>query len=562
MKKENSENIKEKVDAEIEKIKKTQDKANQTIYSKVKNINELNNTNEKMLDQLLNEVKNKNSNSLESKAAVELELEAAKKLSLAMFKNIVKVVYPKKYPSFADMTFDEYADQLLNHNPTFAALDASSNQSTPVTIYANGESVSISPQMYFNNMTTILNDVSIGNNGLDLSTVFNAFDFYNDGFLTSGISKLYTMEYTATGVITLDQNMLVPQNYTVNGSTVNAATQNIAGYQSSHPVFANIPYENAGNGIGWGLFTRGNTTINVWKLSVTSPKQYAEMNLLFIQLMENSKAMCIWALATNNLFSNITNIILDNSNTNMRDCFNYSLFPNILQMTTPTQMYNLGDTVTFTNGTTSSTFNYGSTTDAELDAATSATRTGELSSSYLIQGYNTLPRINSCSRSDVHIICTPNTYVKMFSGMLSVLYNYGFQSWDFYVPKENIHLIYKKPSISVSNLNPTNGLSAHLQPVTMEDNWFSDENMLILTKPSDVNMWPATYGYIWEDIQSNQWGAAMVQTDFLHFLIYGGVTPYAQAWWYHAKGITKALANEANPTVKNIVYEKGVAFNF
>ena len=161
----------------------------------------------------------------------------------------MKCFTPKKYPAYADMTFDDYVNQ-LEKNPTFAALDASSNQSTPVTVYSNGESVSISPQMYFNNMTTILNDVSIGNNGLDLSTVFNAFDFYNDGFLTSGISKLYTMEYTATGVITLDQNMLVPQNYTVNGSTVNAATQNIAGYQSSHPVFANIPYSEAGSGIG------------------------------------------------------------------------------------------------------------------------------------------------------------------------------------------------------------------------------------------------------------------------------------------------------------------------
>ncbi|MBR4486144.1 hypothetical protein IKS57_02090 [bacterium] len=61
----------------------------------------------------------------------------------------------------------------------------------------------------------------------------------------------------------LNQNMLIPQNYNVNGSIVQGATQNIAGYQASHPVFANIPYDEAGSGIGWGLFARANTTMNV-----------------------------------------------------------------------------------------------------------------------------------------------------------------------------------------------------------------------------------------------------------------------------------------------------------
>ena len=79
----------------------------------------------------------------------------------------------------------------------------------------------------------------------------------------SGIAKLYTMEYAACGVIQLNQNQLVPANYTVNGQTVDAATQNIAGYQASHPVFANTPYANAGSGIGWGLFSRANEAQNV-----------------------------------------------------------------------------------------------------------------------------------------------------------------------------------------------------------------------------------------------------------------------------------------------------------
>lgn len=549
---------KDDLNKKIDELNKVDEKAKKDIYSQVKNLNEINQVKQSTKDKIIKEINEDKNN----KAAVELELKAAQELSLSLFKNVVKTLYPEKYNKFANMDWKTYSEQLLNNKTFENMLDTTNSETTPITVYNDGESVQISPNMFWKNATTILNDVSIGQNGLDLSTVFNAFDFYNDGWLTSGISKLYTMEYTAVGVIMLNQNMLIPSNYTVNGQTVQGATQNIAGYQASHPVFANIPYENAGSGIGWGLFARANTTENVWKLSVTSPKQYAQMNLQFLELMENSKQTAIWAISTNNLFTNITNIVLDNSNTNMRDCFNYSLFPNLVQMSTIQQMYNLGDSVTITSGSTTSTYQYGSTTDAVLDAATSAVRTGSLTSNYLIQGYNTTTRPNSCKMSDIHLVVTPNTYVKMFSGMLSVLYNYGFQSWDFYVPKENIHLIYKKPTIDTSYLNPATGLSAHLIPVTFEDEWFSDENILVLTKPSDVNLWPATYGYVWDDLQDQYFAAAQIKTEYLHFLIYGGVTPYAQAWWYHAKGLTQSLATEANPTVKNIVYNKNVPVSF
>ena len=549
---------KDDLNKKIDELNKVDEKAKKDIYSQVKNLNEINQVKQSTKDKIIKEINEDKNN----KAAVELELKAAQELSLSLFKNVVKTLYPEKYNKFANMDWKTYSEQLLNNKTFENMLDTTNSETTPITVFNDGESVQISPNMFWKNATTILNDVSIGQNGLDLSTVFNAFDFYNDGWLTSGISKLYTMEYTAVGVIMLNQNMLIPANYTVNGQTVQGATQNIAGYQASHPVFANIPYEDAGSGIGWGLFARANTTENVWKLSVTSPKQYAQMNLQFLELMENSKQTAIWAISTNNLFSNITNIVLDNSNTNMRDCFNYSLFPNLVQMSTIQQMYNLGDSVTITSGSTTSTFQYGSTTDAVLDAATSAVRTGALTSNYLIQGYNTTTRPNSCKMSDIHLVVTPNTYVKMFSGMLSVLYNYGFQSWDFYVPKENIHLIYKKPTIDTSYLNPANGLSAHLIPVTFDDEWFSDENILVLTKPSDVNLWPATYGYVWDDLQDQYFAAAQIKTEYLHFLIYGGVTPYAQGWWYHAKGLTQSLANEANPTVKNIVYNKNVPVTF
>lgn len=549
---------KDDLNKKIDELNKVDEKAKKDIYSQVKNLNEINQVKQSTKDKIIKEINEDKNN----KAAVELELKAAQELSLSLFKNVVKTLYPEKYNKFANMDWKTYSEQLLNNKTFENMLDTTNSETTPITVVNDGESVQISPNMFWKNATTILNDVSIGQNGLDLSTVFNAFDFYNDGWLTSGISKLYTMEYTAVGVIMLNQNMLIPSNYTVNGQTVQGATQNIAGYQASHPVFANIPYEDAGSGIGWGLFSRANTTENVWKLSVTSPKQYAQMNLQFLELMENSKQTAIWAISTNNLFTNITNIVLDNSNTNMRDCFNYSLFPNLVQMSTIQQMYNLGDSVTITSGSTTSTYQYGSTTDAVLDAATSAVRTGALTSNYLIQGYNTTTRPNSCKMSDIHLVVTPNTYVKMFSGMLSVLYNYGFQSWDFYVPKENIHLIYKKPSIDTSYLNPASGLSAHLIPVTFEDEWFSDENILVLTKPSDVNLWPATYGYVWDDLQDQYFAAAQIKTEYLHFLIYGGVTPYAQAWWYHAKGLTQSLATEANPTVKNIVYNKNVPVSF
>ena len=371
---------KDDLNKKIDELNKVDEKAKKDIYSQVKNLNEINQVKQSTKDKIIKEINEDKNN----KAAVELELKAAQELSLSLFKNVVKTLYPEKYSKFANMDWKTYSEQLLNNKTFENMLDTTNSETTPITVFNDGESVQISPNMFWKNATTILNDVSIGQNGLDLSTVFNAFDFYNDGWLTSGISKLYTMEYTAVGVIMLNQNMLIPANYTVNGQTVQGATQNIAGYQASHPVFANIPYEDAGSGIGWGLFARANTTENVWKLSVTSPKQYAQMNLQFLELMENSKQTAIWAISTNNLFTNITNIVLDNSNTNMRDCFNYSLFPNLVQMSTIQQMYNLGDSVTITSGSTTSTFQYGSTTDATLDAATSAVRTGALTSNYLI----------------------------------------------------------------------------------------------------------------------------------------------------------------------------------
>ena len=551
--------IKKEVDKVSTALKKAPDKID--LLDKVVNLNETNKVSKRLIDNCERDVNSRNA------SLVKLNADVAKELSYKMFLSTIKANYPQSvYDKFKNMGADNYINQMLD-NATFATItDKTQNDSdTLVTIYNDGSEVQISPNMFFKNMTTVLNDVSIGKASLDLSTVFNAFDFYNDGWLTSGIAKMYTTEYAATGIIMLNQNQVIPMNYTVNGETVEGATQNIAGYQSSHPVFANMDYSAAGGGIGWGLFSRGNLTENVWKLSVTSPKQYAEMNLLFLQLMENSKQMSIWDICTHNLFSNVTNLILDNTNTNMRDCFINSLFPNIVRMRTPTQMFNLGDTVTITNSAanTSQVFQYGVTTDAELDAATSAVRTGTLNgNSYLNSGYNTNCNIMSVKDVDIHIVCTPTTYVNMFSGMLSVLYNYSFQSWDFYVPKENIHLIYKKPSINVSYLNPATGLSAHLQPVTMDDEWFSDENMLILTKPKDVNMWPATYGYVWDKVESQRFAAAQVETAYNHFLIYGGVTPYAQAFWYHAKGLLQPLANTPNPTTKNITYNTGVPVNF
>lgn len=542
----------------IKDIPKVKENLVPDLLDKVVNLNETQKVQKRMIDELGKKIDVNPENQRQNN----IDLDTAESLSFELFKSCVKTNYPDKYAKFENMDKATYFSQLLN-NPAFTSLSSDSNSTdTLVNVYNDGESVQISPNMFFKNVTTILNDVKVGNTSLDLSGVFNAFDFYNDGWLTSGISKLYTTEYAAAGIIMLDQNQVIPMNYNVNGKTVSAATQNIAGYQASHPVFANLNYDDAGSGIGWGLFARANKAQNVWKLSVTNPKQYAEMNLLFIQLMENSKKMAIWLIATNNLFSNITNLVLDNTNTNMRDCFLNSLFPNIMRMSTPTQMFNIGDSVSYTNGTTTNTFQYGTTTDTDLDNATSAVRSGSLNSTYLIQGYNTNPQINSTKKQDIHIICTPTTYVNMFSGMLSVLYNYGFQSWDFYVPKENIHIIYKKPSISVSYLNPQQGLSAHLQPVQMNQEWFSDENMLIITKPKDVNNWPATYGFVWDNIQSQSFAAALVETSYAHFLIYGGVTPYAQGFWYHAKGLIQPLANTANPTTQNITYDAGIPVTF
>ena len=158
------------------------------------------------------------------------------------------------------------------------------------------------------------------------------------------------------------------------------------------------------------------------------------MNYQFIVLMNNSKDMAIWAMSTANFLDAFTNIIVDNVNTNMRDILNGSLYPQLVAMTTPTDMYNIGDTVNLTyyphGSTTPTTAAYtpSTFTTEMLSTVVQAERLGQLSSPYFIDGHQSLSQINSCKKSDIHLIITPSTKGRMTSSMRSVLFNYGLQN--------------------------------------------------------------------------------------------------------------------------------------
>lgn len=485
----------------------------------------------------------------------EQAVKEGQELAVEYFKSAIKTYYPDLYQDFANITYPEYK-RMFDASGAGADADMTSKNTYTFALSKSGNpdfeqsqsAVQISPQMYWNNITTILNSVDVSPAFFDFGEVFNAFNFFNDGYLSSGIAKLYTQEYTATGVIMLDQNQLVPAN---TGNKKNA-TQNIAGYQVSHPIFANLPYQDAGEGLGWGLFARANVTENVWKLSVTSPAQYAAMNYQFMVLMNNSKDVAIWLISTANFLTAFTNLMVDNKNTNMRDILNGTLYPNIKAMQTPTHDYNIGDTVsiTYTPASTGkpTTVEYDSDTvlTSDLSTVTTVQRQGKLKSPYLVQGYNPLTQIATSRKQDIYMIATPATYVRLKTAMLSVLYNYGMQDFNYYIPESNQKMLWRKPTITTTYLNPETStqLSAHLIPVRLTENWITDNDIYIFTKPADVNKWPATYGYVWDDLWDNAWGAAMVKTYFHQFLIYGGTTPYAQGYRLYAKNLTKALATE------------------
>ena len=84
---------------EVEKLKSVDEKATKDIYSQVKNLNDIQKVQQATKDKIIKEIENDKSN----KDAVKLELQAAQELSLSLFKNVVKTLYPEKYPKFANL---------------------------------------------------------------------------------------------------------------------------------------------------------------------------------------------------------------------------------------------------------------------------------------------------------------------------------------------------------------------------------------------------------------------------------------------------------------------------
>ena len=64
----------------------------------------------------------------------------------------------------------------------------------------------------------------------------------------------------------------------------------LKGYQASLGVFINVDSaQDVGSGTGIGLFTMYSTPINVIKLAVTNPQQFAEMVRIFEATAVNSR---------------------------------------------------------------------------------------------------------------------------------------------------------------------------------------------------------------------------------------------------------------------------------
>ena len=75
-------------------------------------------------------------------------------------------------------------------------------------------------------------------------------------------------------------------------------------------------------------------------------------------------------ITTYNLLNNITNIIVDNVNTNIRNCLNGTLFPAIQIMKNPTNEFNCGliQTYTLTGSGSSASGNTFQSTNNSFDS--------------------------------------------------------------------------------------------------------------------------------------------------------------------------------------------------
>lgn len=446
-----------------------------------------------------------------------------------------------------------------------------------------GTTVSISPNSFWANVTNVLNEVMVGDNFINTGKSFNAWNFYRDITLPSGEAVLKTIGQTLSGVCLLDQNSLVPPN-----------TQMLPGYQASLGVFINVEsLQSVGGGQGLGLFTMYATPINVIKLAVTNPKQFADMVRIFEATAVNTREYALWMICTYNLLSNITNIVVDNYNTNIRNCLNGTLFPAIEKMKNPTdefncalvqtyQVYNATDGdgspmsqqltydaissgymnavpvgATSYNGAdvhTVRVYNGQTINDALVvnNESYAISFTNSYTSPYTVPGSASLPRPQVADKSEIHLIVTPDFFVGLKSGTLSQLFHWEYQRLEEYVPPENIHLLYKTFSIPAGNLTDgnvpsgngnTNGYAWNV-PATLSTEWFPDNVIYLVTKPTDSNQWTGAYGYVWTTDMRNEWGAGMISTSYLHFAVWGGVIPWSNGVCFYFKNLMNLVSDQ------------------
>ena len=445
-------------------------------------------------------------------------------------------------------------------------------------------SFSISPNSFWANITNILNEVSVGDNFINTGDSFNAWTFYRTETLASGEAALRTIGQTLSGICLLNQNQLVPSN-----------TQMLKGYQASLGVFINEQSAaNVGGGVGLGMFTMYSTPINVIKLAVTNPQQFSEMVRIFQATAINTREYSLWLIATYNMLSNITNIIIDNFNTNIRNCLNGTLFPAIQIMKNPTNEFNCGlistcifplnlDKITAPTGYGLVTYNniveqqvinpamsidlnsntfttyrtYGANNSVIVNGQNCGTFSG-VNQPYIVPGSQLNPRIQTSKASDMYLIVSPEFLVGLKSGTLSQLFHWEFQRLEEYIPPENIRMLYKQINIPAGYLQDGNiqndlGATGYAYNVaaTLGDRWFPKNCIYLITKPADINQWTANYGYVWTAEMSNEWGAGMISTSYLHYALYGGVLPWANGACFYFKN----LMNLVSDSTQAIMYD-------
>lgn len=522
---------------------------------------------------------------------------AAKELVANSWKSAISSEHPELYKAFAKMDYDKLKQclnlskingknsDMLEFTVPQSFLDENINSGI---VYDT--TFSISPNSFWSNMTNILNEVSVGDNYINTGKSFNAWNFFRSYSLSSGEAALRTLGQTLSGVCLLNQNQLVPPN-----------TQMLKGYQASLGVFINAESpQDVGGGTGMGLFVMYSTPINVLKLAVTNPQQFADTVRIFQATAINTREYTLWNITTYNMLSNISNIIVDNYNTNIRNCLNGTLFPAIEKMKNPTNEFNCGLIETaivnqnnnqFTNLIPVSYFDFMENSvysavlkDTDIytiryytnqslnltnpDGSTNTTliNANSFSSPYMVPGSASMPRIQTSTDKEMYLIVSPEFLVGFKSGTASQLFHWEFQSLTNYIPPENIFMLYKQVNIpsgylndaTVTNDNGNLGYAWNV-PAMLGDRWFPENVIYLITKPTDINQWTANYGYVWTAEMSNEWGAGMINTSFLHFAFYGGVLPWSNGCCFYFKNLMNLVSDNTQAIMTD--FTLGVAIN-